>query len=201
MFADPAGRIYVESGNRLLRSQDAGVSWSELGPTGRATNTVRSLHSDSDALCLGTSEGVWCSENDGASFTAVNAGLPGGSVPVVGLVRDGQRYAALTADDGVFVSDAATAADPLTFPDDLAVAVTPNPASSAATVTVSMRQPGLIDVGVFDSIGRRVATLHSGALAAGDHRMPIGLVALRPGVYLIRVTGAGTVATARTVVL
>jgi photosystem II stability/assembly factor-like uncharacterized protein len=198
LFADGAGRIYVEDGNRLLRSADLGVTWTALGAAGSPSNRVASLHHDAGALCLGTSEGVWCSANDGVTFAAANAGLPGGgTVRIVALARDTGRYVALTAADGVFVSDAATAEVPRPAGLAPSLIVTPNPAAGAAEVVVELPAATTATVEVFDAVGRRAARLHAGPLAAGTHHLPLETGVLPPGVYVVRLSAGRDVTTRR----
>jgi photosystem II stability/assembly factor-like uncharacterized protein len=201
IFVDDAGRVYADAGNQLVRSDDLGLTWATLGAFGSSNNRVLSLHDASEALCLGTQEGVWCSTDDGGTFASANAGLPsGGSVPVIALVRDGEAYAALTSERGVFVSDAPTAGEPPTLPGAPALRIAPNPATSTATVSLVLARDGQTEVSVFDALGRRVATLSDGLLSAGRHEMILDVRGLRPGVYVMRVASDHEVAAARVVV-
>ena len=49
-------------------------------------------------------------------------------------------------------------------------------------------------------LGREVARLHDGALAAGTHRLQLDAAALTPGFYLVRVSADGSVQMQRFVV-
>jgi len=196
LFVDPSGRIYIGDGNRLQRSEDQGATWTVLGAAGSTGARLQSFHVDQDAICVGTTEGVWCSVDDGTSFAPASAGLPGGgSASVVALARDGGRYIALTSDDGVFASDAATANAPAPTVGALAVTVAPNPAEAATGVTVTTQAPADATLLLFDALGRRVALLHDGALPAGAHRFTLDAGALVPGAYLLRVVAGESVAT------
>ena len=75
--------------------------------------------------------------------------------------------------------------------------IAPNPAVSRATVTVEQHEAGSLRVSLVDALGREVAVVHDGALAAGTHRLALPLGALAPGVYAVRAAG---VAPARVVV-
>ena len=87
------------------------------------------------------------------------------------------------------------------FHPGLQLAVTPNPASSVATLRLTMPASGHARVEVYDVGGRRVATLSDGQLAAGTYQYRwVGLTgdqARAPsGVYLARVvTNRGTCTT------
>jgi hypothetical protein len=51
---------------------------------------------------------------------------------------------------------------------------------------LSLSRPETLTVAVFDGLGRRVATLHMGPLAAGSHRLMFDAGALEPGTYVVR---------------
>ncbi len=53
---------------------------------------------------------------------------------------------------------------------------------------------------VFDALGREVALLHAGPLAAGANRLVWRAAGLAPGTYVVRVTAGASTAT-RTVTL
>lgn len=80
------------------------------------------------------------------------------------------------------------------------VAVAPHPVGGAATVRLSMASAADVRADLVDVLGRRVATLADGPLAAGDHALPLDARALAPGVYVLRVAADGRVATRRVVV-
>lgn len=82
-------------------------------------------------------------------------------------------------------------------PAALVLAVVPNPSSGAARVVVSTAGAADASVTVWDAVGREVARLWDGPLAAGDHRFALDGAALAPGVYLARVAVGGDVATVR----
>ena len=84
-----------------------------------------------------------------------------------------------------------TAAEPGAAPASFALSATqPNPFSdrTAFSLTVARTQP--VEVSVYDALGRRVATLFEGVVAAGE---PVALAfergALPAGAYVIRVSG------------
>jgi choice-of-anchor B domain-containing protein len=70
------------------------------------------------------------------------------------------------------------------------VTIAPNPAGSAATLSVTL--PTGITNGrleLFDALGRRVATVHSGSLAAGASHFALDASQLAPGRYTWRLAG------------
>ncbi len=72
----------------------------------------------------------------------------------------------------------------------------PNPFRGSTRLTLTLDAPQRLNVAVFDALGRRVALLHDGPLAAGAYPLAFEAQALPPGLYVVRVTdGAGGTAT------
>ena len=82
-----------------------------------------------------------------------------------------------------------------------AMTVAPNPASRRAAVSVSLPEAGAVRVAVLDVLGREVAVLHDGPLAAGDRALRLDAAPLPAGVYVVRaVTPTRTASRTLTVV-
>lgn len=67
--------------------------------------------------------------------------------------------------------------------------IRPNPsgAGSPASVALSLAAPATsATVTVLDALGRQVAVLHDGSLAAGTHTFPAASASLAPGLYTVR---------------
>ncbi|HEX8386889.1 MAG TPA: T9SS type A sorting domain-containing protein [Rubricoccaceae bacterium] len=115
----------------------------------------------------------------GADGLAVLAGASGaadgtsGQIAVARFVTDGRPSA--TEEPG--------AAGPL------ALAAAPNPFGPSAALTLTLREAGAARVAVYDALGRRVAVLHDGPLAAGERTFRLDGSALAPGVYVVRAEG------------
>ncbi len=83
-----------------------------------------------------------------------------------------------------------------------AVATLPNPARGAAQVRLSLSSASAVTVGVYNTLGQRVAVLAEGQLlAAGDHAFPFRTDALAAGVYVVRVQAGATVSTQKLTVI
>ncbi|MDX1532083.1 MAG: T9SS type A sorting domain-containing protein, partial [Rhodothermales bacterium] len=85
--------------------------------------------------------------------------------------------------------------------EELSLAVWPNPARGAATVEVGLPESADVRVEVVDVLGRVVAVLHRGPLAAGGHRLGLDGRALVPGLYVVRATVGADVLTRRVTLL
>ncbi len=75
------------------------------------------------------------------------------------------------------------------------LSVEPNPFRDAAAVTLTLAQPAEVTVAVYDVLGRRVAVLHDGPIAAGQYQFVLDGSALPAGVYVVRAEAGGALAT------
>ncbi|MEP0547985.1 MAG: PA domain-containing protein [Rhodothermales bacterium] len=79
--------------------------------------------------------------------------------------------------------------------------VYPNPLASHATIGLNLPTAQAVRVAVFDVLGREVAVVHDGPLAAGRHDLALDASALPSGVYIVRVeAGSARLAQPLTVV-
>lgn len=69
--------------------------------------------------------------------------------------------------------------------------VAPNPVAASGTVGFVAPEAGAVTVDVLDALGRRVAVLHEGPVAAGSHAVPWSTRGLAGGVYLVRLRAGG----------
>ncbi|MEM1056493.1 MAG: T9SS type A sorting domain-containing protein, partial [Bacteroidota bacterium] len=69
--------------------------------------------------------------------------------------------------------------------------VYPNPASRVARLELRLLEETDVQVSVYDVLGRRVAEVQDGVLAAGVHTVEVPVAALAPGTYVVRVDGSG----------
>ena len=88
----------------------------------------------------------------------------------------------------------------------LALRVGPNPSGGAATARLDLAGPAEVSADVFDTLGRRVASVAPRAMAAGTGQtLTLDLGGLPSGVYVVRVTvgasGTAEVGTARVTVV
>ena len=74
----------------------------------------------------------------------------------------------------------------------------PNPTAGAARVSFDVPTAGTVSVAVYDLLGRRVAVLRRGEMAAGRHEARLEAGSLAPGVYVVRMA-AGTFASSQRV--
>lgn len=125
----------------------------------------------------------------GSSYASFAWSGPSAATP--GQVNAGQSFTTVSSEPG---------ATPAGRP--LAVRLAgPNPFGGATAIMVASAE-AVPDarVELFDVVGRRVAVLHRGPLAAGDSRLLVDGSALPAGVYVVRVLAGAESATLRLVV-
>lgn len=79
-------------------------------------------------------------------------------------------------------------------PDLHDMTVGPNPIGASATLRFALATPQAITVEVFDVLGRRVLQEVLGLHSAGAHHVPLSFENVGPGVYILRLSGAGNTA-------
>ena len=64
--------------------------------------------------------------------------------------------------------------------------VSPVPAQNEAWMDLDLQRAGQVRISIFDARGAEVAVMHDGQLAAGQHRMPIGVQNWAAGTYFVQ---------------
>ncbi|MCC3152693.1 DUF4394 domain-containing protein [Hymenobacter sp. BT770] len=77
----------------------------------------------------------------------------------------------------------------------------PNPASGTTRLTFALARTGRVELGVFDAMGRRVATQTSGMLPTGAQTLRLETSSLKAGLYVVRLVVDGQPAAARQMVV
>lgn len=175
----------VRYGARLaFTSDNSHIVGVEYGYVGNGTARWVSVFRASDGVRVAT-------RRIGTSTTDPNGS--GGALAISPL--GGDRFA-VAARDYVAVVEIRTAPPPvagegLPSAGGLTAVVSPNPAVFGTTVRIRASEAQAVRVEVFDALGRRVAVLFDGDVAAGsDRTVPLPGGALPPGVYVVRVAGA-----------
>ena len=116
-----------------------------------------------------------------------------GAIP---LQRVEESYARIVALKARYAT--AVAGYPATgLPEDFTLAAFPNPFNAQTTILFRLREPGEVTLEVYDLLGRRAARVLDGPLAAGEHRASWDASGFSSGTYFVRLSGGGTLATTR----
>jgi hypothetical protein len=95
-----------------------------------------------------------------------------------------------------YTTDGEDGAPPPSSP--VLTAAHPNPFAASTSFALTVPESGPTRVEVFDVLGRRVAVLHDGPLAAGpEHRFTFHAATLPSGLYVVRASGEGFTQTRR----
>jgi len=204
-----AGNVISGNGSYGVRLRGASnrVEGNYIGTDATGTAPLPNLSDGIRIDSEGTGNVVGGTDPAARNVIAANAG--DGLVPDV-PVADGDRIVATATDaDGntsefsaaVAVALPGTAAAPAPAGGGLRLTAAPNPGADALTATVTVGAAvRSARVAAYDALGREVAQLHDGPLAAGAHALALDAAALPAGVYVVQVvTEAG--ATSRTLTI
>ncbi len=139
------------------------------------------------------------SADNGATFATLLAGAPNtGSASVVvpnAATSTGRFMVAAVGNVFFAVTRFNTAVTPVTAAEDGLrraseglSAVAPNPTSGTASFTLRTASAAPVAVAVYDALGRRVAVVHDGPVAA-EQAFSVDVSALPAGVYVVRASG------------
>ena len=157
-------------------------------------------------LFAGTYDGgVFLSTNNGATWTAVNAGLPNAFVTALAL--SGTDLFAGTYNSGVWrrpLSEMITSVkvSPGEVPAVFRLEQNyPNPFNPSTTIQFSLARAAYVTLKIFDTLGEQVATLLSQELAAGAYTTTWSASSLPSGVYFCNLKAGGFVKTRAMILL
>ena len=158
---------------------------------GSSFDTIGSVHVITEAGAIG--EQVAC--NDDAPVdtrSLVTFPVTGGTSYVVRTVGfQGGQGTILQA----FSFDPATASEGGAEEVGLRLTASPNPAVGAVRLGATLAEAAEVRVDVFDALGRHVARVHDGPVAAGTAEWTWDAAGQPAGVYIVRLTAGGAVRT------
>ena len=191
----------TSSGALVLKTTDRGATWTEkrippsimagyLQGVGFVTENVGWVGENGQAAARTT--------DGGATWQAVS--VPAGNVNRFEFFGDSLGYAMGARVYRYRRTAVATEPPPVAAVLELEPAA-PNPVSGAVTLAYRLAAPAVVRLAVYDALGREVAVLHDGPLAAGAHALTLDTSGWSPGVYVVRVTAGVQTASARLVVV
>ena len=144
------------------------------------------------------------SAGNNAAYLVATSGTSNNSILYTVNLANGTATAVGPVGNGIAVSNIAMAgpAGVVTATRDRAdgaagVSLYPNPAAGRTRLDFVLPRAGRVELGVFDALGRRVATQAAGYLPAGAHSLGWEARGARAGLYLLRLTVDGQVAATR----
>ncbi len=218
--ADPADSnvVYVthsgfgmdEPMAHVHRSTNLGDTWTSIAgnlPDAPA-NDILVDPDDPNTLYLGTDVGMFATRNLGAGWYPLGIGMPLQTIFDLTLHEGSRTLVAATHGRSQWRLDLTSlpvAVEPQTAPRRLALAAPrPNPSRGVAHLSLEVSSATAVRIDIYDAMGRRVRALARGTFAPGDHAFewngtddagrPLGA-----GMYFVRASGEGAVATSRLV--
>lgn len=191
------GTGYIAGGDVVLKTTDGGQTWTSVA-TSEAEGEGLFFLDATTGWIVGDETGlIWFTDDGGATWTPQPAGLAGAFNRVHfpdadhgWAVGDGGVIVAyVSGTTGVESGGEAAAFEP--------GAPHPNPFAGRTDLTLALDTPQAVRVEVFDVLGRRMATLHDGPMAAGAHRLTLDAARLPGGLYVVRAAGEAMRATRR----
>jgi hypothetical protein len=155
-------------------------------------------------LLAGTDNGVFLSTNNGASWSAANAGLTGTSV--FALAMSGTNLFAGTYGRAVWhrpLSEMITDVESgRQLPSQFALQQNyPNPFNPSTTIRYSLPTTSTVQLEIFNTLGQQVALLQHGEQEAGYHEATFDGGGLSSGIYFYRLEAGEFVQTRRLLLL
>ena len=111
---------------------------------------------------------------------------------------DGETAAPFRVELSELRFESSAAAPP---PETALLPARPNPLRGQAVIPFALAEPGRVTLEVFDLLGRRVALLADGEIAAGEHRVTFDARGVSAGVYVVRLRSGDAAFTRRVTVL
>ncbi len=196
---DPiSGNLFVGTAKGIFYSPDGGDNWTGLNsafPFPTNPPEIRNIAFDVNGSLFASTwgQGVWSSldwqANALSEFALKGANIMDISVSngfVHVLTDTGASYSFAYEGSASSVDLEEVAAE---LPSGFALEQNyPNPFNPTTSIAFSLPQSAQINLTVYDVLGRRVATLVNGQLAAGQHQVQFEASSLPSGMYLYRLT-------------
>ena len=196
---DPiSGNLFVGTAKGIFYSPDGGNNWSGLNsafPFPTNPPEIRNLAFDVNGALFASTwgQGVWSSLDWQASSLSefalktgnvMNVSISNGFVHVLTDTGATYRFAYEGRASSVDTEEVA-----VELPNGFALEQNyPNPFNPTTSIAFSLPQTAQVNLTVFDVLGRRVATLVNGQLAAGQHQVRFEASSLPSGMYLYRLS-------------
>lgn len=214
-----AGRLIASVGGEhdLWASEDDGATWGPLAELAPNADGVRFVWAGTTAagpetvFAVSAYSDVWRSGDGGETWEGLGNVYPEATTYVKDALigPDGRLYVAQhqagsgDPSNGLYrtVAPVVSGEGGAPAPGATTLEVYPNPSAGRATAALALAETADVRVVVYDVLGRRVAVLHEGRLAAGAHRFGLDARALPAGIYVVRAESNTFTAARRVTVL
>jgi len=194
-FAANGKNIFAGTNNDgVYLSTNNGANWTAVN-NGLTYATIFSLAAIGSNLVAGTAGGgVYLSTNNGTSWTPVNSGLQISSWDYA-LATVGTNLFLGAGGSGVWkrsVSEMISSGVSPSVPASYTLNQNyPNPFNPSTEISFVLAERCIVQLDVFDMLGRKLQTLVNGAMDAGSHSVKFDAGDLPSGIYATRLTANG----------
>lgn len=209
----PDGTVYaigqitsqgLKKTSKLLQSRSNELIWVEsILPVGELALTTRMAISGEGVILVGTSAGLFRSNDNGATWREFNEGLIDGIdtfqyVRALAFAPDNSAYIAVGSQRSGVPSRVYKSAYPLSdvaggeAVSEVSVSVSPNPTASTAWISLGVSTAQEVTVDILSITGQRLQR-HRVYAQEGSTMLPIDVSSLASGVYLCKIDIGGEV--------
>ncbi|GAB5536755.1 MAG: photosynthesis system II assembly factor Ycf48 [Rubricoccaceae bacterium] len=179
--------LIVGSGGLILKSSDGGETWSP-----RTSGTTATLYglagSTGDPRVLAVGENGTALESTDAGETWVSRETGTDATLYAAFLRAASSWLVAGAGGTLLQASVGVASESGPEVGYRLSEISPNPVAARAAISLSVDRSQRVIVELVDGLGRRVRTLHEGAVASST-TVPIEAVGLPPGMYVVHVQG------------
>jgi photosystem II stability/assembly factor-like uncharacterized protein len=197
-----SGKVAFGGQERVLLSTNTGTTWRNV--TATPCGSVRSLLFDElGRILAGTGCSSYRSTNNGTTWMEDRTGLNARQVTTLGHPPYKARFEVAGTDGaGIYLRTTTipTNSVDISTRDASALAIDAGNAVHTGVVNLTVVKPGRYAVTLYDPLGRQIAVVADTEFDIGSHRLEGSFDGLGSGVYLLQVSGGGSVATTKLVV-
>ncbi len=174
-----SGYKYDEMIPHIYKSSNFGADWTPISG-GLPDGPVNDLIIDPDngnVLYVSTDYGVFITEDDGENWMNLGTGLPTSSVYDLHLVTVDNEKRLIAGTHGrsmwyINVGNVSNISENPSneLPSEFEISSYPNPFNASTNIKINTPQSGLLNVDVYDVLGRHVTTLASENVGIGTHQ-------------------------------
>jgi hypothetical protein len=176
-------------GNGMFRSSNNGETWSPINSGLLSLNIYAITASSKKRIFIGTKGGVFQLPDNSTTWFPINSGLLSSKVLTI-IVDSTETLFAGTYTGGVFKANIGSTS-PVSVrtstpqPASLNISFAPHPVLDRTRLTLDIPRAGMVEVSIFDVLGRLVQHGALGELAAGPHDVEQDLHTLPNGTYSV----------------